>query len=528
MSYPTDSPPSLTPAGVLQLAEAEEREGRPEEAERHYARAASLAETQHDLRTLAIALKKLAVVAHHRNESARGRELCRKSFGVAMAAGDFILAGEASNVEALIDFESGDLDAAAAGYARALELAGHHPALRARVEQNLGILANLQGQLEVAAGHYRRALAAYTALGDRRGSGQTLHNLGMLSADLTQWEEADRYFDQSRAIASEQGDLHLNALCLLNQCEVHIARQRYEQAKDNAEQALEIFTRLQSQVDKADAYRVLGVVFRETGRPVLAEARLTTAMQLAQSTGSLLSEAEAARELGIVYQLLNRNQEALSHLNRSYQLFSRLEASLDLVDIDKKRHQLEGIYLGAVKDWGQSIESADVYTHGHCERVAQYATQVATALGFSATDLTTIRIAAYLHDLGKVKIPHEILNKPGRLTNEEFEVMKQHPVWGVELLESVDFPWDIKPIIRWHHEKHDGTGYPDKLRGNEIPLGAQIIGIVDVFDALTTTRSYRGAMTKEAALAEMASCQRWWDPVVYRAFQASVAAEAAA
>ena len=101
---PTHSPPTLAPAGVLQLAEAEEREGRPEEAERQYARAASLAESQHDLRTLAIALKKLAVVAHHRNESARGRELCRKSFGVAMAAGDFILAGEASNVEALIDF----------------------------------------------------------------------------------------------------------------------------------------------------------------------------------------------------------------------------------------------------------------------------------------------------------------------------------------------------------------------------------------------------------------------------------------
>jgi len=97
-----------------------------------------------------------------------------------------------------------------------------------------------------------------------------------------------------------------------------------------------------------------------------------------------------------------------------------------------------------------------------------------------------------------------------------------HPIWGIELLAAIEFPWDLKPIIRWHHEKHDGSGYPDRLRGEEIPLAAQIIGIVDVYDALTTTRSYRPAMTHAQALAEMHQCRHWWRPAVYDAFARAV------
>jgi HD-GYP domain-containing protein (c-di-GMP phosphodiesterase class II) len=131
-------------------------------------------------------------------------------------------------------------------------------------------------------------------------------------------------------------------------------------------------------------------------------------------------------------------------------------------------------------------------------------------------------MGAYLHDVGKVKVPHQILNKPGRLTNDELEIIKRHPVWGVELLAAVEFPWNIKPIIRYHHERHDGTGYPDRLKGDEIPLGAQIICIVDVYDALTTTRSYRGAMSHEVALAQVEESRHWWRPDVYAAFLRTV------
>jgi HD-GYP domain-containing protein (c-di-GMP phosphodiesterase class II) len=121
-----------------------------------------------------------------------------------------------------------------------------------------------------------------------------------------------------------------------------------------------------------------------------------------------------------------------------------------------------------------------------------------------------------------VRVPHEILNKPGSLSPEEFRVIQMHPVWGLELLATVEFPWDIKPIIRWHHEKYDGSGYPDRLRGDEIPVNAQIICIVDVFDALTTTRSYRPALSPTEALVKMQECRGWWRPEVYQAFLRSV------
>ena len=136
---------------------------------------------------------------------------------------------------------------------------------------------------------------------------------------------------------------------------------------------------------------------------------------------------------------------------------------------------------------------------------------------------TAIRIGAYLHDLGKVRVPHEILSKPSALTPEEFGVIQMHPVWGLEMLATVEFPWDIKPIIRWHHEKYDGSGYPDRLRGDEIPVSAQIICIVDVYDALTTTRSYRGAMSHPEALGKMQEVRGWWRPDVYQAFMRTVA-----
>jgi putative nucleotidyltransferase with HDIG domain len=380
----------------------------------------------------------------------------------------------------------------------------------------------MQGALAEALAHYEQSLLAFEAVGDNRGRAIAYHNLGMVSADRELWDDADRYFRRSLEVAETIGDVHLQGLGLLNHSEVHLARQRYDLAQQNAEAALVIFDRIGSKLDKADAYKVIGRTYRETGRHALSEARLRAAVELSIATGSVLSEAEASRELALLYQAMGRNQEALGLLNAAHRLFTRLDARVDLVDVSTKVHRLEDTYFAVVRDWGQSIESTDSYTFGHCERVAGYAVGLARALGLDEGAQTTIRIGAYLHDLGKVKVPHEILNKPGKLTSEEFGVIQMHPVWGVEMLATVEFPWDIKPIIRWHHEKYDGTGYPDRLRGDEIPLSAQIICIVDVYDALTTSRSYRGAMSDDDALARMRESSHWWRPDVYETFMRSV------
>ncbi len=503
---------------LLREAVQMDREGQFREAEERYLAVIEAAATTEQQGVLAEALRRLGVLYHRANTPARARDLCIRSYETAKASGANVLVAEALNALAGFEMEAGALAQARATFERALAFAGDIALVRGQVEQNLGILANIQGDLEQALGHYQRSLVACQDAAEERGCAIAYHNLGMVSADRSLWEEADRYFRHSYKLAEALGDSHLKGLCLLNHCEVHLALQRYDDARRSAEQALAIFDELNSQIDKADAYKMLGVVFREIGRPALAESRLRTALELATSTGSILSEAEASRELALLYQSTGRNQEALYLLNGAHRLFWRLDAHVDLVDVAGKVAQLEATYLAIVRDWGESLESADSYTHGHCERVAAYGRALAAALGLSEEQQTTIRVGAYLHDVGKVRVPHEILNKPGALTAEEFEIVKKHPVWGIELLAGVEFPWDIKPIIRWHHEKHDGTGYPDRLQGDEIPLSAQIICVVDVYDALTTTRSYRRALDPQAALAEMVECRQWWRRDVFDAF----------
>jgi putative nucleotidyltransferase with HDIG domain len=490
---------------------------------RCYTAAIEAAEHSGQQDILAESMRRLGVVHHYRTESALARELCQRSYAIASKAGKTVLAAEALNALALLEFEGGALEQAREKFYQALALGGANAELRGRIEQNLGIVANVQGNLAEALTHYQQSLLAFESIDDSRGCAIAYHNLGMVSSDRELWDDADRYFTRSLQMAEAIGDVHLQGLGLLNHADVHLARQRYEQARQNAETALAIFDRLGARLDKTDAYRVIGRVYRETGRYALAEARLRSAVELAVSTGSILSEAEASRELAILYQNMGRNQEALRLLNAAHRLFGRLDARVDLVDVSTKVVRLEETYFAVVRNWGQSIESSDSYTFGHCERVASYALALARELGLDDEQQTTIRIGAYLHDLGKVRVPHEILNKPGALTAEEFRVIQMHPVWGIEMLATVEFPWDIKPIIRWHHERYDGTGYPDRLKGDEIPVSAQIICIVDVYDALTTTRSYRPALSHAAAMLKIQESRGWWRPEVYHAFMRSVA-----
>ena len=505
-------------ADLLHDARAHERAARISDAIASYEAAIAAAEGAGEPAPLAEALRRLAVIRHHRNESDQARRLCHASCTVAHAAGNDVLAAEALNTLGGIDLETDAVADARRHFLRALELGGHSRELCARAEQNLGILANIQGDLDEALARYGRSLQAYHESNDEHGRAIAYHNLGMASADRERFDEAERYFRQSHEIAERAGDAYLAGLCLVNHAKVHVARERYEDARRDAQAALAVFDRLGVGSAKADAYRVLGMIYRETGRPALAESRLKSAIELAVDAGAVLNEAEASRELALLYQAMGRNQEALSLLNAAHRLFGRLDARAHLVHVAGKMAELEAAYLAVVREWGQSLESADTYTFGHCERVAQLGVAVARALGLDEHEQTTVRLGAYLHDLGKVRVPHEILSKPGPLTRDEFEVVQMHPIWGIELLAKVEFPWDLKPVIRWHHERYDGTGYPDRLRGDEIPVAAQVVGIVDVYDALTTTRPYRAAFSRPAALAEIDRCRGHWSDAVFSAF----------
>jgi putative two-component system response regulator len=164
-------------------------------------------------------------------------------------------------------------------------------------------------------------------------------------------------------------------------------------------------------------------------------------------------------------------------------------------DLDSAEEVLQSLAL--------TIEARDAYTDGHCQRLARYATEVGALMGLPEDDLVTLKRGGYFHDIGKIALPDAILLKPAALTPDEFEKVKEHPIAGDRLCGDLRALARVRPIIRQHHERLDGSGYPDGLAGDSISLLAQIISIVDVFDAITTTRPYRAAAPPEAALEEL-------------------------
>jgi putative nucleotidyltransferase with HDIG domain len=202
-------------------------------------------------------------------------------------------------------------------------------------------------------------------------------------------------------------------------------------------------------------------------------------------------------------------------------LYTTFRHSLGRVQ-DQLNHlgQVNRVYVAVIETLAQAIDAKDQVTHDHIRRVQTESVRLARALGVSDDEqLQAIMAAALLHDVGKLSVPEHILNKPGRLTPSEFEVMKKHAPAGADILSVVGFPYPVVPIVRHHHENWDGTGYPDGLAGDAIPLGARILSVVDCFDALTSHRPYRPRLEDSAALQIVIDRRgQMYDPDVVDAF----------
>jgi len=202
---------------------------------------------------------------------------------------------------------------------------------------------------------------------------------------------------------------------------------------------------------------------------------------------------------------------------RSYRLYlARLEAQKDRVEIEKRHvEEIASLNMRTIEALALAIEAKDHTTHTHLQRVRTYAVEIAKEIGLSSDEIEALRAAALLHDIGKLAVPEHIINKPGRLTPEEFEKMKVHPLVGAEILERVAFPYPVAPIVRSHHERWDGSGYPAGLAGEEIPIGARILAVVDCLDALASDRQYRPAMPLDQAMRQVKEqADTWFDPKI--------------
>ncbi len=193
---------------------------------------------------------------------------------------------------------------------------------------------------------------------------------------------------------------------------------------------------------------------------------------------------------------------------RSYRLYlGKLEAEKTHVE------DMASLHLRTIEALALAIEAKDNTTHDHLQRVRVYALELARLVDLKADDMEALRAAALLHDIGKLAVPEHIISKPGRLTPEEFEKMKIHPLVGAEILERVQFPYPVVPIVRSHHEKWDGSGYPDGLKAEEIPIGARILSVVDCLDALASDRQYRRALPLDQAMEKVeAEAGKAFDP----------------
>jgi putative nucleotidyltransferase with HDIG domain len=185
-----------------------------------------------------------------------------------------------------------------------------------------------------------------------------------------------------------------------------------------------------------------------------------------------------------------------------YTVYRAYKAQVAIVQ-DRERHivEMEALHLRAIEGLALAIEAKDENTHRHLMRVRVYVSELGKVMGMDKPMMQALLTASLLHDIGKLAVPEYIINKPGKLTPEEFEKMKIHPVVGADILERIHFPYPVVPIVRSHHEAWDGSGYPDGLTGEEIPIGARLLTAVDCFDALASDRPYRKALSLEQAMA---------------------------
>jgi putative nucleotidyltransferase with HDIG domain len=505
-----------------------ERAGRPLEARGHFEAALQLLRADQALDLAAKLLRWVAWTHTTGGDPHAALDCLEAAEAVAVAMKDDLALASVLNTRAGTLFSMGELDQAESLFERVRDLATSAGArkLEAITDQNLGNVASIRGDAVLAVGRFQASLAKFEALGEASYVGPLLNNIGRLQADLLDDGSAAATLDRARELCVQLGDRHHLIIVEVNRARVMLSAGDAREAIRTAEEASTIARDCGDDRWLGDILLVSGSAHLRLGAAEHALNLLDRAAHAARTREDpklmadvILEQAQGLRHLG-------RNRDTLLRLNQARKLFEGLRAQRDLAHVGERLVELETAFLQIVREWGESIESKDAYTQGHSSRVADYACMLAAAVDLPKDEMMWFRMGALLHDVGKVSIPLEILTKPGQLDNSEWTVMASHPVLGVDLLEGIEFPWDVRPMIRHHHERWDGSGYPDAIAGSDIPLEARILTIADVYDALTTTRSYRAAFSHDKAMEIMrAERGKTVDPTLFALFASELSAD---
>ncbi len=508
--------------GVRARGEAEERQGHWEEARAIYESA--LHDASPKTTVDAAHLLRLIARTHRQDGDFSVAEDCAEvALAISEQDNDEAGRGLAINMLATIHWNQGSHDEAQNLYleARASALRVGDARLSSMTATNLGAIATVRGDDKAALAYFESGLSEARGAGLVDEAIVALNNLGMLNTQMRRYPEADRAFMEAREICTVVGDLSK-----LTRIELHLARLRIQQGDQHAaraacERSRTIALQTGDTFADGDAEHVAGIIARAEGDVLRSERHFLRAEQIAIERMDLILQGETAKELAELYRWNGRNKETLQRLNQAHRLFQQLRARRELADVDRRTALLESDFLDVARKWGESIEAKDMYTQGHCVRVADLSCALWSRV--SAGDDTTLfwfRIGALLHDVGKLLVPAEVLNKRGKFNESEWEMMKRHPMAGVELLADVEFPWDVRPIVESHHERWDGSGYPHGLQGDAIPLPARVLCVADVYDALTSTRSYKDALNHEDAMRIMRiDVGKQFDPELFVVFE---------
>jgi ribonuclease P protein subunit RPR2 len=231
-------------------------------------------------------------------------------------------------------------------------------------------------------------------------------------------------------------------------------------------------------------------------------------------------ETQLTREIEHLRAELARREQEAADKERQLEAYAR-DLRETFIQERARTAELRSSYMATVRALSNAVEARDAYTHKHAERVAAYGLELARVLGLPLTEAPEIEFGFLLHDIGKVAIPDAILYKPSALTDEERALMARHPVIGAEIVDGIDFLGEARLVVRSHHERWDGSGYPDGLAGDDIPMSARVFALADVLDALTTDRPYRPSLPLPTARQIIvAESGKQFDPAVVAAFEA--------
>lgn len=393
--------------------------------------------------------------------------------------------------------------------------------LYADLINNLGTIMNMRGNWRRALELYRESLLIYEAGQEIRKRAYTENNLAITLSEQGMNDEAFEYFKKAHETGTNINDATLILIVDINLADLYIKRGQLSEAEYHCQKAHRYL--LDSSLvngNLVETKKIFGKIARHRKDHKAALDFFEEGLTISREIGAKFLEAEVLMERGIVLRDMDRHLDSLADLEASYHIYNQLKAEGKQVEIEKIIKSIEELYLEIFDLMSQKVDLKDKYTKGHSDRVASFALLLAKELSLKSNMIKSIVAAALLHDIGKIKIDDCVLNKNGKLTPEEFELIKQHPGWGVEMLRGMEFPWDIKPLILHHHEKLDGTGYPHGLKGEDVTLGMRIISIADVFDALTSDRVYRPAYDTDKALEIMEKeSGSSFDPVLLKCFR---------